>query len=310
MKKFVILSILAALCLSLLLAVFIYAYREQEAFPSEGVIVYALDTRLPDRVFIGIKDGVRIGTGRGIWKQPLEKPFQQAHLLQPCSQKPWCVYTDSPTHVVIGCGQSGTLYDIRGGQRIPLTVPAGTQLIALSLRKSFAVLTSGKNVLQISYKIAGGQIVWTSRRILQDIPSPQSIYFAPTGTAVLMESGGWTYLLPALGQKAEKVIKGNAIGWIPNSEYFLIYEYDTNKLVKYSINNGKIDIIPKYYDNNEKPVAISPDGKYIVSLITRFDMRRVLPEVKAFRIRKVNEPGHIIDIEAGWGVGKVCWLLE
>jgi len=310
MKTRIVARSVIALIIALVILLVLAVRSGREGSTAEGLLIFALDTRLPDHTFAGIRDGVRIGTGRGIWGQSLEATSKQAELFQPCRQKPWCASTDSTTHIVFGCGTEGTLYEIRTARRLRLKIPTGEQLIALSLRGNYALLVSEKTALLRNYKIAGGHIFWTSRQILPDVPPPQSIFFAPTGTAILMESGGWTYLLPALGQKARKVIKGCAIGWMPDGQHFLVYDERAGELVRHTVEIGKSDVmrISKYFEESESPVAVSPSGEYILSLVTRFDWKRFLPEVKVFRIRKIEEPWRLLDVDAGWGVGKVYWL--
>jgi len=282
----------------------------QEKPIAEGMLFFTLETRLPDHAFAGIRDRIRMGTGRGIWRLSLGSPPQQAELMQPCRSEPWVTSTDSSTHIAFGCGTDGILYESPTAQRLRLKIPSGERLIALSLSGNYAIFVADKVVLLRNYKIAGGQIFWTSREVLSSVPPVQSILFAPHGTAILMESSGWVYLLPAVGQEARKVIKGRAVGWMQDSQHFLVYDERRNELVKYAVGSEPDALETTRLEAGERPVAISPSGEYVLLIGVRPDLKRFLFEVQVFRIRKMDEWQHVRDVDAGWGVGMVHWLLK
>ncbi len=300
------LTIFTLFLVLVVISMFLYQYKGSSR-PLKGALIFVVDTRLPNHALAGIRDGVKIGTGRGIWIQPLEGTSSKAKLLQPCSKNAWCINTDSQNYVVYGCGESGVLYNVRNAQIVHIRVPAREQIRAFSLRENYAVTVSKEKVHIRLYKIVGNRVVWLQKHFLENIPNPETIQFSPKGSMILMESGGWVYVLPAIGQKAKQAYKGRALGWSPDGAA-LVYISTTRRVMKYHPQHGSsfpIISIPE----GETPVAISPDGLFILTKTTYLDIKRLLPEVQAFRIRALKTGKIQSTIDAGWGVSKVYWVL-
>ncbi len=271
-----------------------------------GSLIFAVDTRLPNQTLAGIRSGVKVGTGKGVWIQPLEGTSPKAKVLQPCSENAWCVNTDSPNYVVFGCGDSGVLYNVRDTQTVHIGVPAGERIVAFSLRENYAFTILEERVYIRFYKIVDNRIVWSQIHPLENIPKPKTIHFAPKGSMILMESGGWVYVLPAIRQKAKQTYQGRALGWSPDGTA-LVYIPSERLIIKYYPQHGSsfsVISIPK----GETPVAISPDGLFVLTKTTYLDVRRLLPEVQAFRIRSLKTGKVQSTIDAGWGVGNAYWV--
>ncbi|GIV11518.1 MAG: hypothetical protein KatS3mg020_1009 [Fimbriimonadales bacterium] len=285
-------------------------YRRNETPAAEGMLVFAVGTRLPEGTFAGIRHRVQIGTGKGIWSHPLGNPLQRAEQLEACSQQPWCANTDIPNYVVFGCGQSGYLYDARRKQRFQLQIPDKEKLIALSTKESFAIFAAEGKMLVRKYQITKNNLHWLDKRFIPDTPSPDAIYFCPNGNAILVESGGWTYLLPALGQGAVKVFQARAIGWMPDGVRCVIYNRTQHTLLLYDMWRDRISVlnVSRSLGSHETPIALSPTGRFILTIRTRFDYRRLLPEVKSLCVRGIADPQQEHCIDAGWTLNGVCWL--
>lgn len=276
---------------------------------SEGILVFAVETRPLDRPLAGIH-GVRMGTGRGIWKQSLELPSQQARLIQACSQEPWCTNTDSRTTVVFGCRGAGILYDVQRGRMWRLELPLGKRLITLSLRGKFALLISGDKLLVMKYKIVKDRIIWTEKKVLPNMPLPQSVHFSPKGPEVLMESGGWTYVIPTLGQRARKVFQARAVGWMPDGRSVIIYDDIKREILLYDLHRDRTTVmaVSQQLLTGEIPVAVSPSGHDILTIRPRSDAVRLLPDVKTFCVRDIRQGQEKVSVSAGWRVRGSCWL--
>lgn len=285
-------------------------YRWNEMPAAEGMLVFAVGTRLPEGTFAGIRHRVRIGTGKGIWSHSLENPSQRAKQLEACSQQPWCANTDIPNCVVFGCGQSGYLYDARRNQRFHLQRPGKEKLIALSTKGSFAIFAAEGKVLVRKYQIIANKVHWLDKRFIPNTPSPDAVYFSPKGNAILMESGGWTYLLPALGQRAVKVFQARAIGWMPDGVSCVIYNHTQRTLLLYNTSRDHISVldVSRSLVSHEVPIALSPSGRFILTIRTQFDYRRFLPEVTTLCVRSIANPQQEHCIDAGWTLHGVCWL--
>ncbi len=285
-------------------------YRRNEAPVTEGVLVFAVGTRLPEGTFAGIRHRVQMGTGKGIWSHSLENPSQRAKQLEACSHQPWCANTDIPNYVVFGCGQSGYLYDVRRNQRFHLQTSDKEKLIALSTRGSFAIFASEGKMLVRKYQITASRIHWLEKRFIPNTPSPDTVHFSPNGNAILMESGGWTYLLPALGQRAVKVFQGRAIGWMPDGGSCVVYNHTQRTLLLYDISRDRISVldVSRSLGSHETPIALSPTGRFILTIRTQFDYRRFLPEVTTLCARSIADPQQEHCIDAGWTLNGVCWL--
>ncbi|GBC93033.1 hypothetical protein HRbin15_01518 [bacterium HR15] len=303
------LSILAMFLLITLVLVKTRCLRENQ--PPEGVFIFAVETRPPDQPLAGIRSSIRKSTGRGLWKVSFKRSSQQTKLIQPCTQEPWCANTDSKTHIVLGCGKSGRLYDIQHARSWRMEIPLGKRLIALSLREKFAIWCTKDKVFVASYRITNNSIVWTQERVLPNMPIPQVIHFSPTGRALLMESGGWTYLLPAIGQEARKVFQARALGWTPSGASVFVYDKAQHEILRYDLRHDRISVInlSGWLPKDETPVIVSPCGDYILTEYVSFDFRRFLPEIKTFRIRSMVRQGVVVaEFDTGWGVKGICWL--
>lgn len=284
--------------------------RWNEMPSAEGVLVFAVGTRLPEGMFVGMRRGVRIGSGRGIWKQSLENPSQQAEQMEACSQRPWIANTDTSNHVVLGCGQLGYLYDARQKRRFRLQISEGEQLIALSTRGGLAIFASEGKMLVRQYRLTKNAVHWVEKRCVPNTPSPDKIHFSPKGSAILMESGGWTYFLPAMGEGAVKVFQAHAIGWMPDGVRCVVYDRARHALLLYDTHTNRVSVldVSRYLASGEIPVALSPTGQFILTMRTRFDYGRLLPEVRALCVKSVADPQRERCIDIGWELIGVCWL--
>lgn len=164
-RKVFALGCLLSGALGLLGAAFYLFWQPDRNRPVPGALLFEVDTRLPTQLLSGILGvGVKVGTGRGIWKQALESPHTQAELLLPCQRDPWCKATDSETHVVMGCGDSALLYDSRTGKRLPFQVPAKEEVLALSLRKRALLTALEGTLLMRSFWVENDRLVLGERR--------------------------------------------------------------------------------------------------------------------------------------------------
>ena len=285
-------------------------HQRHETPAAEGVLVFAVGTRLPEEAFAGIWRGVQIGTGKGIWSYSLEGPSQQAEQLEACFQQPWCANTDVSTYVVFGCSQFGYLYDTRRKQRFRLQISDREKLVALSIKGRFAIFAAEGKALVRKYQIIKNEVRWREKQFMPDTPSPDAVYFSPKGNAILMESGGWTYLLPALGQGAVKVLHVRAIGWMPDGVSCVFYNHVKRTLLLYDMLRDRLTIldVSRYLVSHEIPIGLSPTGRYILTIRTRFDYRRSLPEVKTLCVRSIADPHQEHCIDAGWTLNGTCWL--
>lgn len=304
------LKVCMLISVAVVLGVFVIIYREGETPSAEGTLVFTVGTRLPEGALAGLRGGVQVGSGRGIWKQSLENPSQQAEQIETCVQRPWIANTDVSNHFVFGCGRLGYLYDAHQKRRFRLQISDGEVLIALSTRGSFAVFASQGKMLVKKYKIVNSAVFWLEKYFVPNTPSPDTIHFSPKGNTILIESGGWTYLLPALGEGAVKVFQAHAIGWMPDGVCCVVYDRARHTLLLYDMRSDRIAALSmsQYLTPQEVPVAVSPTGQFIATVRTRFDYRRLLPEVRTLCVRSVANPQQEHCIDIGWDFIGVCWL--
>lgn len=300
------------LCLvAIFLAIWLVYLLQGQQQDFNGILVWKVQTYLPNQWLIGMS-GIRIGQGRGLYVTNLteNKTTQITNLRK--SVRYEILPTLGNEHVLIAIAPDeivtrsyrGILLDQVG--KYEEISPTRFNIVGADVTEKIVFLKVDNRLYKARLIDNNGSWKIDESSRLQIWRSDTRFQYKGGSKKMVIEEIEYIKVINSDDGIVNDIFNGvNAVCY--KDEKILYRQNDW--LIIYSTKSRqhfRLTKVPIY----EKPIAWSPDGKYVLTVTSRIDLKRALMEIQTLQIRD-SKNGNILwaNSDGGWNISGAAWIL-